>query len=144
MADLHHLKSAATGHHLTIRLKLAAITMITALAAAHFGQGQVEHVSTAAKAPKNAQPIAIFAPRPRYPNEAFYKGITGHGVFVLDIDPKDGFIRSVTVARSTGSPILDNAAMSTFAGWRLKPGTVSRLNVPVTFSLPKKNKNSRS
>jgi TonB family protein len=118
--------------------------MITALATAHFGQGQVDHVSTAAEVPKIARPIAIFAPRPRYPYEAFSKGITGRGVFVLDIDPKDGLIRSVAVARSTGSPILDNAAMSTFAGWRLKPGTVSRLNVPVIFSLPKKSKNSRS
>jgi protein TonB len=80
--------------------------------------------------------LAIYAPTPQYPYEARTRGIRGGGVFVVNIDPKAGLVRSVTVAHSTGSPILDNAAKSAFSQWRFKPGTVSAVRIPVGFGVP--------
>ena len=39
------------------------------------------------------------------------------------------------MAVSTGAQILDDAAVSAFRGWRFKPGTVSKVRLPITFTL---------
>ena len=78
---------------------------------------------------------AVSAPRPEYPYEARRSKITGSGVCVMTIDPGSGSVTSATMAQSTGSPILDNAATSAFRRWRFKPGTVSRVRTPITFTM---------
>jgi TonB family protein len=39
------------------------------------------------------------------------------------------------MAQSIGNPILDNAATSAFRQWRFKPGTVSKVRIPITFTM---------
>jgi len=79
--------------------------------------------------------LAVSAPRPEYPYEARRQRLTGSGVAVLSVDASSGAVTNVTVSRSTGSPVLDNAAISGFRRWRFKPGTVSKVQAPITFTL---------
>jgi len=83
----------------------------------------------------SAKAVAVSAPRPEYPYEARRSKITGSGVCVMTVDPGSGAVTSADMAQSTGSPILDNAATSAFRRWRFKPGTVSRVRTPITFTM---------
>jgi len=82
-----------------------------------------------------AKVLAINAPRPEYPYEARRQKITGDGIVLMTIDPVTGYVTGVTLSKSTGSPFLDNAALSGFKRWRFRPGTVSSVTCPVTFTL---------
>lgn len=82
-----------------------------------------------------ARVLALNAPRPEYPYEARRQKITGEGVALMSIDPASGSVTSVTLAKSTGSAFLDNAAIAGFRRWRFKPGTVSSVRCPITFTL---------
>ena len=82
-----------------------------------------------------AKVLALNAPRPEYPYEARRQKITGDGVAVMNIDPGTGHVTGVTMARSTGNAFLDNAAIAGFRRWRFKPGSVSSVTCPVTFTL---------
>ena len=39
------------------------------------------------------------------------------------------------MSRSTGNAVLDNATISGFRRWRFKPGTVSQVQTPITYTL---------
>jgi periplasmic protein TonB len=82
-----------------------------------------------------AKALALYAPRPQYPYEARSRHITGSGVIVVDVDSASGNVTSASVASSIGSPILDNAAVSAFRQWRFRPGTVSKVRIPITFTM---------
>ena len=82
-----------------------------------------------------AKALAIYAPRPQYPYEARSRHIMGSGVCVADVDPGSGNVTSATMATSIGNPILDNAAVSAFRQWRFRPGTVSKVRIPITFTM---------
>jgi TonB family protein len=79
--------------------------------------------------------LAVIAPRPEYPYEARRQKITGDGIVTMTVDPATGYVSSVSMVKSTASPFLDNAALSGFRRWRFKPGTVSSVRCPVTFTL---------
>ncbi len=81
-----------------------------------------------------AKALAIFAPKPDYPIEARNFYITGSGVCILTVDPRSGNVTNATMALSTASPILDNSTVSAFKRWRFKPGTVTKVKVPITFT----------
>jgi protein TonB len=83
----------------------------------------------------SAKTVAISAPRPDYPYEARRNRITGNGVMLMTVHRSSGRVTDVEVAQSTGSSILDNAAANAFKRWRFQPGTVSRVRVPITFTL---------
>jgi protein TonB len=83
----------------------------------------------------SAKASAISAPRPEYPYEARRSKITGSGVCVMTVDSASGAVTGATMAQSTGNPILDNAATSAFRRWRFKPGTVSKVRTPITFTM---------
>jgi protein TonB len=83
----------------------------------------------------SAKVMAVSAPKPEYPYEARRSKITGSGVCVMTVDTGSGSVTSADMAQSTGSPILDNAATSAFRRWRFKPGTVSRVRTPITFTM---------
>ena len=87
----------------------------------------------AAMSISSAKALAIYAPRPDYPREAHSRGISGSGVCVVSIDPGSGSVTEASMAQSTGNPILDNSAVSTFQKWRFKPGTVSTVRIPFEF-----------
>lgn len=79
--------------------------------------------------------MALAAPRPEYPYEARRQHLTGSGVALLSIDTSDGSVLDVQMAQSTGSALLDNAARAGFRRWRFRPGTVSQVQTPITFTL---------
>jgi protein TonB len=81
-----------------------------------------------------AKALAVNAPRPEYPYEARRQRITGSGVALLTVDG-GGIVTSVTMLRSTGNAILDQATISGLRRWRFKPGTVSTVQTPVTYTL---------
>src|SRR5437764_6700187 len=78
---------------------------------------------------------AISAPRPEYPYEARSRHITGSGVCVVTVDTGSGNVTDATMAQSIGNPILDNSAVSAFKRWRFKPGSVSKVKIPITFTM---------
>jgi protein TonB len=82
----------------------------------------------------SAKALATYAPRPQYPYEARSRRVTGSGVCVVDVGPS-GSVTSASMAQSIGSPILDNAAVSAFRQWRFKPGSVSKVKIPITFTM---------
>jgi periplasmic protein TonB len=81
-----------------------------------------------------AKALATYAPRPPYPYEARSRRITGRGVCVVEVDAGSGSVTSASMASSIGNPILDNAALSAFRQWRFKPGSVSKVRIPLTFT----------
>jgi protein TonB len=83
----------------------------------------------------SAKAVAVSAPRPEYPYEARRSKLTGSGVCVMTVDTTSGAVTDASMATSTGSPILDNAATSAFRRWRFKPGTVSKVRTPITFTM---------
>jgi TonB family protein len=106
------------------RQKIAAIVAITTPQVAGSPGGTMSISSSRA---------ATYAPKPDYPSEARTRHITGSGVCVVDVDPGSGNVTGASMAQSTGNPILDNSAVSTFQKWRFKPGTVSTVRIPIEF-----------
>ncbi|HEU0275632.1 MAG TPA: TonB family protein, partial [Candidatus Udaeobacter sp.] len=82
----------------------------------------------------SAKALATYAPRPQYPYEARSRHVTGSGVAVVEVGPS-GSVTSASMASSIGNPILDNAALSAFRQWRFKPGSVSKVKIPITFTM---------
>ena len=79
--------------------------------------------------------LVRYAPRPVYPYEARRQRITGSGLALLTVASADGNVVDVRMARSCGSVILDNATLDAFRRWHFKPGTVERVQVPITYTL---------
>lgn len=79
--------------------------------------------------------VAVRAPRPDYPYAARSRFITGSGVAVMIVDRATGKVTSCHMAQSTGSDILDRAAVNAFSQWRFKPGTVKEVRIPITFTV---------
>ena len=96
-------------------------------------------VPTAAAPPRmqmaSAKVLAVNAPRPEYPYEARRLRAIGSGVAVLTVDPASGAVVDVRMVRSIGNAFLDNAAINGFRRWRFKPGTVSSVQTPITYTL---------
>ena len=82
-----------------------------------------------------AKALALYAPKPQYPYEARSRHVTGSGVIVCTVDSGSGNVTGCSVSSSTGSSILDNAATSAFREWRFRPGTLSKVNIPITFTM---------
>jgi protein TonB len=82
-----------------------------------------------------AKVFALSAPRPEYPYEARRQKITGDGIALLTIDPNSGEVIDTMMSKSTGNSLLDSAARAGLSRWRFKPGTVSSVICPITFTL---------
>ena len=80
-----------------------------------------------------AKTVAISAPLPDYPYEARRAHITRRGVCVMSVDTASGGVTSAVMTQSTGNAILDKITTDTFGMWRFKPGTVSQVQVPITY-----------
>lgn len=92
-------------------------------------------IKASAMAMSRAKALAVVAPKPPYPYEARAHHIMGSGVCVVQVDSATGDVTSAEMTQSIGSPILDDAATSTFRRWRFRPGTVSRVTIPITFTM---------
>ena len=91
--------------------------------------------ATASHAQPEAKQKCIYAPLPEYPLEARARSLGGSGMFVLHLDQKKGAVRSVTVEKSTGAAVLDNAAITCLKRWRfIKNINVATVKVPFTFT----------
>ena len=83
-----------------------------------------------------AKAVAIYAPKPEYPYEARSRHQTGSGVCVLSVDVASGNVTDASMAQSIGSPILDQATVSTFRRWRFRAGQVApKVKVPITYTM---------
>ena len=83
----------------------------------------------------NGKVFAINAPRPAYPYEARRHHITGSGVALLDVNPGNGSVLAARIVQSTGSPMLDNSALSAFSRWRFRVGSPSQVRITFTFTM---------
>ena len=89
-----------------------------------------------AKPDKLKRAVAIFAPRPDYPKYARDRHWTGSGCFVMNVDTKSGFVKSVETLKSTGYKILDEEVVKTFSRWRFEPEKAApKVKFPITFSM---------
>lgn len=95
----------------------------------------VSLADTKEKALAAAMATVLSAPRPEYPYEARRGWITGFGVAIMEVDTTNGKVRRAYMAQSTGSRLLDDAATSAFGQWRFQPGTVSKVKVPINFTM---------
>jgi len=90
--------------------------------------------------PSAAKAVTTYAPRPEYPQEARSHRVAGSGVCVVSVDPTSGSVTNVSMAQSTGSPLLDKSVLSTVRTWKFKPGTVSKVSIPVEFTTTGNNR----
>jgi TonB family protein len=83
----------------------------------------------------SAKALATFTPFPKYPARVHSPGATGIGVCMLSVDPASGRVTGASMEQSTGDPTLDKSAVDAFRKWRFKPGTVSKVKVPIEFTM---------
>jgi|SRR5206468_12547872 len=79
--------------------------------------------------------VMLSQPRPEYPVNARTKHITGRGVFDVTVRADTGAVKQVKILQSTGSKLLDDAAVKALSSWRARPGMVSHIQVPVNFTM---------
>lgn len=91
----------------------------------------------AAPRPDSRGPRArmLAAPMPVYPEAAIRQQVTGRGVFRIDMDMETGRPLRVVALQSTGSPLLDRAAVQGLRQWRAAAGTVRTIQLPLVFRL---------
>jgi TonB family protein len=77
---------------------------------------------------------ATSSPGAGYPEEAQKKNLTGSGVYELQIN-KSGATTAVTIIKSSGSGVLDQAATASFRRWRFKPAVFRSVRIPVSWSV---------
>lgn len=78
--------------------------------------------------------IAIYAPAPQPPREAVtLKPNQGKGIFRLRI-ARHGNVADVKVLQSTGSEVLDGAAVAALREWYFKIGS-TEIDIPIDFKL---------
>jgi len=80
----------------------------------------------------DAPPAFLEAPPPRYPPRARRAGLEGSVDCVLTVEA-DGRVSSVRVLRSSGHPLLDDAARRALGRWVFRPGL--RAGVPDRFEV---------
>jgi TonB family protein len=78
---------------------------------------------------EQARKLAISTPPPQYPYAARLHHVEGQGVFLLRVQIRTGLVKAVIVEHSTGSKILDGAALSALKRWRFKPGVLPSISV---------------
>ena len=113
-------------------LRLPAVVPLLALAVF---VPQVFSAQVNATAAKALMAIMQVTPDIEYPAEARARHIGGHGLFDIWFRVETGVATRVIVLRSTGSKVLDDAAVKGLSRWRAKPGKVSHMHIPVNFVL---------
>src|SRR5437899_2449164 len=83
----------------------------------------------------SAKALATFAPLPKYPLRVRSDGVTGSGVCVVSVDQASGRVTGASMEQSTGDLTLDKSAVRAFRKWRFKPGTVSKVRIPIEFTM---------
>jgi protein TonB len=79
-------------------------------------------------------------PKPEYPREARRNGQEGMVMLLVEVLP-NGDARKVSIEKSSGHELLDNAAVKAVRKWRFVPAkkganpTPAWVKIPVEFSL---------
>ncbi len=60
--------------------------------------------------------------------------MVGSGIATIEVDIASGEVTSARMSPSTGHALLDQAALEAFRKWRFKPGSVSQVRTPITFT----------
>ena len=84
---------------------------------------------------RSVKAMVAYAPRPVYPYEARRQRLTGSGVALLTINQASGAVTDVLMTQSCGNAILDNSTLDALRRWRFKPGNVTKVQVPITYTL---------
>jgi TonB family protein len=77
---------------------------------------------------------SLTGPRPEYSQAARSAHLSGKGTYLLHLDTSTGAVTDVTVSQSTGSAVLDQAALSAFRQWHAQPNCPKEM--PLTISFP--------
>jgi TonB family protein len=96
--------------------------------------GSVSLLNAQPPTPTISLPRAVYAPKPVYRPEWSKQGLKGKGVVLVTIDTKTGKVSGVQMAQSTGSQLLDGAALQAYSQWRFEPGSVSQVKMPFEFT----------
>jgi TonB family protein len=75
------------------------------------------------------------APMPEYPFVARRDRIQGNGLYLIHFNLETGLPLETSLVRSTGYQVLDEAALDALGHWRVRPHTLAKIRVPVTFRL---------
>ena len=81
---------------------------------------------------------ALKAPAPVYPIECRARRISGSGTVLATVNTTTGTVIGARMLKSTGNRLLDGSALEALSQWRFKPGTVSKVEIPITFTLAAK------
>ena len=84
---------------------------------------------------RSVKAMVAYAPRPVYPYEARRQRVTGSGVALLTVDQTSGIVTDVIMMQSCGNAILDNSTLDALRRWRFRPGSVTKVQVPITYTL---------
>ncbi len=85
--------------------------------------------------PKEQTRVLVAHPEPEYPDSALEQLLEGDGVFRVVFDAATGVATGVTVEKSTGHALLDDAGKKALMRWRCKPRELSTITVPFSFRL---------
>jgi TonB family protein len=77
--------------------------------------------------------LAVYAPKPDYPSLSNGQLPEGSGIFLLHVNTKTGKVRFVSIEKSTGSKVLDKAAIDSFKQWKFT-NAAPVVKVPITFT----------
>lgn len=93
------------------------------------------HTSTNATAQvTSAAGGSMSGPPPIYSPEARRQKLQGTGTYLLHFDTTTGAVTDVSVTQSTGSAVLDQAALAAFRQWHAQPNCPKEF--PLTISFP--------
>jgi TonB family protein len=84
---------------------------------------------------RSVKAVVAYAPRPVYPYEARRQRVTGSGVALLVVNQTSGTVTDVLLVQSCGNAFLDKSTLDALRRWRFKPGSVIRVQVPLTYTL---------
>jgi TonB family protein len=78
--------------------------------------------------------VPTYSVSPEYPREARDKGLMGKGIAIIKVDPATGQVTSVSMIKSTGHDILDNAVLRALRQWRYRPRGITTFEIPIQFT----------
>jgi TonB family protein len=108
------------------RLIIAVVAMLVSLSSLH--------ARSASPARSEAPLKAIYTPKPVYRPEWAKQGLAGKGIVLVTIDKETGKVTGAQMLQSTGSTLLDGAALQAYSQWRFQPGTASQVKIPIEFA----------